>query len=311
MEVPGELIVPAISACYRYTDIIIYDRLNERNGTSFKFNMTEEELDELKKMLTLKDIFEMTPNEEEAFTRCRSKVPQSYEVEHGNNSKECLAMFKVSKFFFVEFVCYRYEYQLKPDVYTFDELANTPKLSGVMYEITPGKLFDSYQFVKFISHTTNVYPAQAIGFAPLMYRGDKWQTAEVNAATYMVTSFKLTKVRLPPPRVTMCQDYNTTIGMRSKEVCKQECRKKKAIENLEKIPFASIQSEAVDLKVVSYLESLTEEVRFKSFQYYNECNVICKRDDCVQFITFNRISDSPNSELRFRVMIPIEPWQRC
>lgn len=114
-------------------------------------------------------------------------------------------------------MCYRYEYKSKPDLFLFQQLANTPKLLGVIYELKPGKLFESYKYSKFIKHTQGVYPAHAIRFAPVMSRGDHRQENSINAAIYLVTCFKLLKKRLPPPRVTNCQDYNKTMG----ETCKQ------------------------------------------------------------------------------------------
>lgn len=78
IEVPNELLVPAISACYRYTNILIYDRLNQRNGTEFTFNMTEEELDELYLKLTMHDIFEMTPDANQSIVEYSSKIPVIY-----------------------------------------------------------------------------------------------------------------------------------------------------------------------------------------------------------------------------------------
>ena len=55
------------------------------------------------------------------------------------------------------------------------------------------------------------------------------------------------------------------------------------IENLNKIPFSSIESDSIDLKAVSYLDSLNEDICDKTFLYFNECNAICYR--IMQYVT--------------------------
>lgn len=286
----------------------MYDKLNKVNGTKFTFNMTEDELDALHENLTIRDIFDYTPSAEDAIESCRVKIPQSYKLIDKNNFNECQAMFNVSRFFMVEYMCYRYEYMLEPNLFLFDQLANTPKLSGVFYEITPGKFFKNYEILKFVAHSHGVYPAKSIGIAPLLSRGNNWEKDDVNAAVYMTSYFKLIKYRLPPPRTTACLDYKVARGMRSQEICKQGCQRNKTIENLNRIPFSSLQKDPIDMKAISYLDSLNENVRKSTFKYYNECSAICHSQDCRDIITFNRVSKSMSSELKIQLMIPLEPW---
>ena len=150
IDVPLELEVTDVSACYRYTDILLYEKYNRLNGTNYTYDMTENELDKLKQGLSIADIFNYTPNETSTFENCRIKKPQRYQIFE--STTECLELFKIHKYFFVEYMCYRYSYIGRPNMFLFEELANTPKLSGVMYEISPGKMFDKYQFAKFVVH---------------------------------------------------------------------------------------------------------------------------------------------------------------
>lgn len=281
--------------------------LNISNMT-YDRDMSESEEDALQQTLTINQVFDLTPKNNESFGSCRVKIPQTYKLAEGTDSLACLKMFRVYKFFFVEYVCYRYEYTLKPDLFLFEELANTPKLSGVIYEITPGDMFNNYQNSKFVIHTGNVFPAKSVGLSPVMYRGDGWQNESVNSATYFVIYFKLQKTRLPPPRTTNCRDYNATMKHQSRAACRQACIKEKSTKILKRVPFSSIQTTRTNLKAVSYLDIVNDEIRRKTFRFLNECNEHCFRKDCAERTTFNRISHQTSEKLRLQVMIPEEPW---
>ena len=265
--------------------------------------MSDDELDQLQQKLTIEDVFNLTPDSSRSFDSCRVKIPKTYKIATGTNASACLEMFKIHKFFFVEYMCYRYEYILKPDSFLYEELANTPKLSGVMYEVTPGDAFKNYHYAKYVLHTGNVFPAKSVGLSPVMDRGDNWMNESVNSATYFIIYFKLQKKRLPPPRTTNCQDYNATTGYQSQAACRQACIKSRSTSLLKRVPFSSIQTSPTKLKAVSYLDILDENIRTKTFKFLNDCNIICLREDCAERTTFNRISYQKSQTLKIQVSL--------
>lgn len=300
---------PALSTCFKYAQILDYDRHIKLDGIDLKReNISETQSEILEQEITIKEIFALTPNISEASQSCRVKLPQRYEVRQGVNSSECSDLFDIKKFFFVEYICYRYQYIKMPNTFHFDELAYTPKLTGMIFEVTPGEKFKDYRSGKFVIHTENSFPVNAIGTAHSLNRPDRLTNETLSDLTYFLSYFKLEKTRLPPPMSTDCLDYERVFGVQSRGSCRQSCIHNKSVEILDRIPFTSIELTPTDMRSVSYRDIADEHIRFSLFKFYNECSELCHRKDCNERSTFNTINYVRSSNLRIRVMIPREPW---
>lgn len=57
---------------------------------------------------------------------------------------------------------------MKHNIYSLDVVTNTPKLSGLIYEISPCRHFDTYQTSKFYLHGHNSYNSKSIDVVEVM-----------------------------------------------------------------------------------------------------------------------------------------------
>ena len=184
-------------------------------------------------------MFNYTPDERLALGGCRVRTPNSYKLIETGYS-ECINLFRVQKFFVLEYICYKYqlflekveiEYEnsvesdlkavLPPaegeddfeddktnDInFTFLELTNTPAAPGLIFSITfeRGSAFEHYKYSKFMVHSANSFPYKAVGLSPVI---DK---SEGSLSERSLTYFRLTKRMLPAPFMTNCFNYRRDI----------------------------------------------------------------------------------------------------
>lgn len=105
------------------------------------------------------------------------------------------------------------------------------------------------------------------------------RSGAIMAEKYLMTHYKLTKQRLPPPYKTMCIHYADHLeDVHARSQCKHThtCMRNMSISILNLVPFSSFQDHPTDLKSISYLDSLNETIRSNIFKFADMCDTICK-----------------------------------
>lgn len=241
MGIPITVTAPGVTACFRYTDILDYKRINEElpkdDFSPWTLSLNRSRVRHYQKTLTIAQVFKYTPPISEALAGCRVRTPKSYNlIEEGYGT--CSKMFRVQKFFVLEYMCYKYQLYLnQPEIrplddadtdiegypvdsvddedidrtsdvdFTFLELTNTPAAPGLIFSVTykPKTLFDNYKYSKFIVHRSTTFPYKAVGLSPVIDKANN--TLSERSLTY----FRLKKRMLRSPFVTNCFDYKNDI----------------------------------------------------------------------------------------------------
>jgi len=94
--VPSNITAPALSICLPYDDFIIRNKLFAKYPQLS--NITSIKLTDLDTLVTIKDIFEMTPNLAELFVYCMYRKPREY-VRFVGSGAECAKIFGVQRYY--------------------------------------------------------------------------------------------------------------------------------------------------------------------------------------------------------------------
>lgn len=323
------------------------------NGKAVKMKLNDEGIRFVQTLVSVADIFSLTPSTNEAIEGCTLRTPGSFKILNfgrhsqtqnpnsqnpenrnpenqnpGNRNPEnqssdtCLTYFKVTKFFLLEYICYRYIYIGKDGstLFTFDELANAPAGPGAIYEVAPGSNFSEYKITKMIAHEAYKYPYEATSFSPVLDRdvtleakeGEKGTVEKFNSfsgAKFILTYFVLKEERLEPPFETNCFDYGSIKApiTETKTDCHQMCVRDRVIRTHNRVPFSSIIIQSLTQRVISYNDLRDESLLNHLFSLHRLCSEICSKPDCIESTTFTKIRTRPKGRLAMRMTISDSP----
>ena len=316
-DVPDTFQFPTLHTCYRYTDVLNYDKMNQELKTNWSFSSYDgPAIQKLQHDLNVKNIHDFTPSIEDSIESCRSKHPKSYLTPSYNRS-ECQKIFNVSKYVALEYICYKYDF-VPEEKFTLLKLALTVRSPGMMYEIVPGPGFEMFMVSKIIITSPKAFPHKAMGLTPVFERRD----LDI-FGIYVTNFFTLIKESLPSPFKTNCMNY-MLMNRANKVDCQLQCLKKFTLETFNKIPFSIIQKEIIPIYIISYQDVKNDTISKLLFEFDEICSKVCKRIDCWQINSFTRVDIeagkgyqsnrnqflSEFSKYKIRVNTPIEPSYR-
>lgn len=303
---------PSVTACFRYIHLLKLFK-NRRFGTE---DAEEEAIHKALSDIRISDIFDGTTDSLDTLTYCQYKLPGAYGMEK-SYERECNQIFNVTKFFTLEYICYRIDFVALASGLSFFRQANTPAYPGVLYEIVFNRTFNSYQTIKILTHEPQIFPYRSMAVAPTYER----PVTDQLVRRYTLTYFNLIQLRLPPPYRSMCRDYSLAgvraSGQFSRVDCREQCIKNQTVQKYRKIPFTAIESNgSSDLKHLSYNDVADSSRNNNSRNpivsdlgdFEEKCGkMICPQIDCQESMTFNRIIQENNQQLTVKVCVPSEP----
>lgn len=301
---------PSLSACFRWVDVI-----EPFKNKRFE-NIHPDEDDAVRDLMnvtSMAEIFEKAPLSAGALFDCRIRKPGSYEI-FNPGMEECNKLFNTSKFYMIEYICYRFQYVASKEEFTYDELANTPTWSSVFYELGLHSNFSLYKHAKFIAHNDVEYPFRELSMSTVADRSvfDTWNGI---FKTFKVFYFTLKQRRLPPPYPTKCRKYDDEdhLDGNSQIECQQICMNNETITAFGKSPFSSILYETAPQKPLhpniplTYRDMQHPEVSNAVLKMSINCARKCNRQDCEETLSFTRLDDEPTTDrVKIRVYIPTE-----
>lgn len=298
---------PSVSLCFRYIDLFEFF-LKE------KFPNKHEEDTRVRYLLfttTVKQIFTFAPQVDEVIENCAFKKPASYALNEADASDCQTKYFNTTVYYVLEYVCYRIDYRASEDQFDYFKQANSPTNPGMLYEVTFGKRFDTYKYVKVVAHSSTSFPLKGLSMVPFFDRNEYggFKAEGKGSRKYYVNYFVLTQKRLPPPYLTMCTNYTAeTKNVKTQAECHQTCAKEMSRKTgLNKTPFGSIETEWVEMGHMSYNDILNESVVAVLPKLKEECDQACRSPDCDEVTYFTRTFDESNDKLAVKVSIPSEP----
>lgn len=256
--------------CVRYTDLIssnikvhILKNWNQLNETN--------QIRTLQHAISLKEIFRYSPNETSIFDHVEFREKGSYELILCN-SNECNDFFNVTRFVFMEYLCYQISLRSEKISQSFDliNLAVSPAFSGLSVRMTLKDSFNSVHFYKIALSKPGDYPYTELAVAPQRF-GDH---------NLMVGYKSLKSKLLPSPYSSDCLDYKT-IGFNSRDDCYSKCVFEKTLTRTNKQPFAVILDNNVhDERIVSYIDIQDKNFSNAIQLIHEQCSAQCHKRDC-------------------------------
>lgn len=103
-EIPKKIPAPAVSACFRYFDILDIDALNEKYDKSFKLPLSVEDIIRIQDFIIMRDIFTLTP--QARIDSCFVRNPYDYTYDKFDGQYCTQRVFHMRKFQTQEYICY-------------------------------------------------------------------------------------------------------------------------------------------------------------------------------------------------------------
>lgn len=306
IEFPAEINIPSFSSCFRFPDIMDLRKFNSKYKQKIVRNhgiVSDGDIRLIQSMITKKDIFELTPNEnQELFWTCLTRSNLDYSLQK-NNGSACRELFHVTRFIIDEFVCFMME-PSKILKYSKNRISSSLSYPNVLYYVTYNwKLFNISQFMKLVVHSAGSPPFTSVGLVNGFWRRTKFES--IPDDTYFQMDYSLIKLNLLPfPYTTACKNY-------SRNACLKNCTKVLSVESFNKIPFSVIGTNPTDLGELSFIdhqdlanESFVQQLTTVEFQ----CLTICDKPSCTTDFSLTNNVKAHSQELKFEVDIPVDPF---
>lgn len=277
-EHPRYLELHKIGLCIRFSDILDTEKLLNETGIRFDPIETLEDAMERSDLLTIKQIFEYTPNEHSFMRDCMFRR-EEWSFQQGNYST-CYKEFIISKFMTLEFMCYKIQRILDPN-FTMTTLAVTRSLfhTNYVFMIGVSSLFQKANLVIPMMWREGDLPHLARDHTEhLPYL--KSISLQTLYNTLLITPTDTEIKRLKRPYDTQCTDGTLS----SMFTCETDCLQEGLLEfNL--APSFQLLSQPLDLKPVSYHLMQNKTFADSLDSLYKVCNKRCLFIPCHEFIT--------------------------
>lgn len=286
---------PTLVACVRYEQVLDYEAVNEKLGL-------EESPDKIpgtnySDLLTVRDIFQFTPQKKQILKRCIYRRPQDRRVLL-HDSRDC-GFFRITKFVMQSFVCYSVA-PVNRSEFMIEELASSYNFEHTVYVVEWDQVFNNARNI-FVILTDNVYPYRSRLFGTMKLIDTPLETTTGTLEIFVRN--KITKVRLQPsPYDTMCDPMYT---MDDKTKC---LIKKMEDRGLNRVPNTEILTKPLDAKQVQPRDERNDTMRRLLDQIYADCDQEERTSEKCNYTiseTDARFYESNSSRyVRFRVMSP-------
>ena len=260
---------PTINLCSSYKEVMISSAI-------------ESSADLIREVSTVKDIFKLTPHENETLSGCRFREHLSDQMELRNLS-DCLVQFVASKFVAGTRVCYTYQ---GSSSYSLSRVSSSSEHTGIVYELLLSDIFSNTSdiIVYWVTQPLNVREkGRVVRSKKFAYRVfmDPSSNDSVNYVISRGLNHHVTL--LPEPYDTQCLPNKSPFG------CFSKCYIK-FFKALKRVPFDEFISEPIDLKIVT-IDDLKNETFKNLVRIANkECETACIRQASNQYYSITDVA---------------------
>ncbi|KAI1278695.1 hypothetical protein HDE_14227 [Halotydeus destructor] len=280
-ELANEIRAPSLTVCPIYLDVLDVERYNRDHGRQLLVKSSSpKDIFGEEHQLTVKEIFDYTPDISSAISYCVIRRPSTYGFRP-LEAAECHRQFAVIKFYLQQFICYKFTYVGSNDTYNYRQPAYALTYPSLIFLIELNQeQFDHFQWFKVIVNRAETLPEMSAAVAPLVTRFYDKDTNESMFNMFSMTYFSIDYLRLPKPYSTNCRDYSAE-GYRNQRHCFSACVANRTLELFDKLPFTAIMAEPLnkrhiselDLKSANFSEALTRiDLKCSDNCYMKDCN---------------------------------------
>ena len=254
----------SLTLCVRFTDILDYKAI-ARDNSSRRWTASPDHLKNVQSHLSIKEIFKYTPSASEVIERVRFRRQGSYNLFNCTRA-HCLEFFSVTKFIFINFICFTIKSIYSNETISYEALAITPSCPNEILEVELSSSMDRSSAIKILFHTADTLPHNSLPFAPVKRRSYDSGERRAKYNSFIAASVKLKVQLLPPPYETKCRDYLHENSL-SRTHSIERCMKDKILSSLHKMPFSVIIESPLDLPLLSYRDTDNQTVTRKIFEF--------------------------------------------
>lgn len=311
VDIPGKVVPPDLSLCFRYIDIFNTTRYAIDKNIQLKNTKSPEDIRLAQATVTIADIFDYTPATDEIFKSCMTRLHKTYTFEIRNGSR-CFDVFTVDNYYMQEYICYRINWETATNVtYSYRNLAYALTYPGMFFGVRFDlDTFEAADNIKAIVHKSGDFPFKSSAYAPSFSRNYEPEKKKAKY-NYFQLAYALVSIRrLPAPYTTNCRDYNAS-GFASINDCIKECLVAKTLSMFDKLPFTTIATEKSDKKHINGADiaNLTFSKILNDLE--NGCGSNCKHLDCIEQYSLTSVLKEEvgedDSVLSFIVYVPRDP----
>ena len=244
-----------LNICLRYKDIIGNQSVNLLN-------------------LTVQDIFEMTPTENNSLTGCWTRDSNS-DVMMLRDKDSCVTNFQNAKYVFGSTVCYVY----RPSTsYSLTRITSSPSKSAITYKLLLSPVFNSATFFSFYWFTLSTWrtgrPSQSRKHNSITFRDAVDDDSE---NYYFVQGINHNITLLPKPYDTQCLLGNSSV------VCFSSCYMNYVSTILKRVPFDEITTDPIPFRIMSKDDMSNSTFRELVVVGNQKCRSLCLQHECNQY----------------------------
>lgn len=282
-----------IALCLRYADLLDTKRLFNETGMRYQPPEWKTGSPEISgTRLRVDQIFEYTPAPDQVIESCFNR-PKDWQIRNAK-SAECNIIFNVTKFFTLEFMCYKIQDELKRKVHltaVIESEFNALKI----FEMTLKKRFAD-AFLAYPIAYRGTYPFVSREHAhPVPPLKSRPRSNESVINTLYVSPRDMRIQRLPPPYNTRCIPRNGD----DPYICMRQCLTKKYTQVLNRVPGTELLRSRYKLKPLSYEDLQNSSIRKGAQKLRQECEKNCIFTACVVGYTVTHTVTSLRTDASF------------
>ena len=298
----------AVTFCTRFSDVLDFDKLNRETGRNWSYSLDYTMINRYHNELTVAQMFRYTPANHELLKkviyRNRSHLSEL-------NDKEVPSKMRISKFLFLDHVCYKIGFKSNTS-YTYNNVAVNLVSPGEFYKLHFSRKLIRSQYVRILLSVT--FPHRSLAINPVINRvyNETEGTVKANHFTSYVQKVDVDRL-LPAPYETNCFDYKKG---ENEITCAHQCIEKEVMEKFAKVPYSIyIHNESLTEKVIGYLDMQNAETEKDIDDIQKDCFIKkCKKKACKSAIvsTITTSSQRPGKDeaMTVKYTVPLLNWTR-
>ena len=205
ITIVAEMEIPMLSTCWELKEVMDFDELNHDHG--FAIPNTNDKFNNLLDTMTVRQIFNYTPDIDSIIKKCQVRLPNDYTYRRPDyNASECSELFDVQKYIHRQEVCYKKTMKGKLKTHIIKQTLN-PIEPGLIYTLFLSSKFNSAVWYNAIIHSTTSSMLYDAAYSPTKFLilGNK-------SLAILVTFYPNEISYLPAPYETKCIEMNFSSG---------------------------------------------------------------------------------------------------
>lgn len=314
VAMPETVSFEAMSLCIRFVDVMDYASLNRDRNASWRYTLHDEDIRDLQDSVSISDVFAHTPAADDVVTSGEYRLPASSLLSRCDESN-CTTAFHVSKFYYLEYVCYRMRLRQDRTSMSLRALTATPASPGLVFRVRFSQRIARSLRIVFAIHGPDLFPYRSLLITPVILRSGTRERLAGKAARFnRFTNYqrRMSTTNLPAPYESNCFDYRK-IGFHSDVQCLQQCLLNRTESEVKRLPFSVILTQQdVRLRglrrVFSYRDTQREKLVHAVHEIERFCSEVqCRWSTCVKRVSLTVTTMTPFPVFEAQLVSPVMP----